>query len=97
MIGCNVNITKGVTIGLSNRGSKKGCPVIGDYVWIGANAAIVGDVHIGEDVLIAPNTYVNCDVPSHSIVLGNPAKIVHRDHATEDYITYVVKSNGGTL
>ena len=38
---------------------------------------------IGDDVLIAPNTLVNRDVPSHSIVIGCPMKIVHRDHATK--------------
>jgi len=31
-------------------------------------------------------TFVNFDVPSHSIVIGNPAKIIHRENATEDYI-----------
>lgn len=38
------------------------------------------------DVLIAPNTYVNCDIPSHSIVFGNPCIIKHNDRATEGYI-----------
>ena len=41
---------------------------------------------IGNDVLIAPNTFVNFDVPDHSIVIGNPAKIHHRDNATEGHI-----------
>lgn len=50
-----------------------GIPVIGDKVWIGVNATIVGAIKVGNDVLIAPNTYVNCDVPDHSIVLEIPA------------------------
>lgn len=87
IIGKNVNIHKGVTIGQENRGKRKGCPVIRDRVWIGVNATIVGAVTIGEDVLIAPNSYINCDVPSHSIVYGNPCIIKHRDNATEGYIT----------
>lgn len=37
-------------------------------------------------MLIAPNSYVNCDVPSHSIVYGNPCIIKHRDNATEGYV-----------
>ena len=45
---------------------------------------------IEDDVLIAPNAYVNFDVPSHSIVVGNPGKIISRDNATEEYITYKV-------
>lgn len=67
-------------------GGRQGAPVIGNEVWIGINAAIVGKVTIGDDVLIAPNSYVNCDVPSHSIVFGNPCIIKHREDATEGYI-----------
>lgn len=39
-------------------------------------------ISIGNDVLIAPNAYVNSDVSSHSIVIGNPGVIIHKDHAT---------------
>lgn len=67
-------------------GGRQGTPVIGNEVWIGINAAIVGNVTIGDDVLIAPNSYVNCDVSSHSIVFGNPCIIKHRENATEGYI-----------
>ena len=63
VIGDNVSIHKGVLIGASNRGSSKGVPTIGNKVWIGCNAAIVGRINIGDDVLIAPNTYVNCNCP----------------------------------
>lgn len=73
-----------------NRGKRKGCPTIGDSVWIGANAVIVGKIRIGNDVLIAPLTYVNFDVPSHSIVIGNPGRIIHRDGATDGYINKTV-------
>ena len=59
---------------------------IREHVWIGINAVIVGNVKIGDDVLIAPNSYVNCDIPSHSVVFGNPCQIKHRDYATEGYI-----------
>lgn len=41
---------------------------------------------IGDDVLITPNSYINSDVPSHSICLGNPMKIVSKEYATEGYI-----------
>lgn len=90
VIGKNVNIATGVTIGQENRGKRKGCPTIGDNVWIGTNSVIVGNITIGTDVLIAPLSYVNFDVPDHSIVIGNPAKIIHRDNATEGYINNTV-------
>lgn len=86
VIGENVNIATGVTIGKTNRGDKKGVPVIGNNVWIGTNAVIVGNITIGDDVLIAPNAYVNMDVPAHSVVVGNPAVIHARENATEGYI-----------
>ena len=85
-IGKNCNIHKGVTIGQENRGKRKGVPVIGDEVWIGINATIVGNIHIGNDVLIAPGAYINFDVPDHSIVVGNPGVIRHAVHATDGYI-----------
>lgn len=85
-IGKNVNIATGVTIGKTNRGNRAGVPVIGNEVWIGTNAVIVGKITIGDDVMIAPGAYVNFDVPSHSIVLGNPGQIHSRDNATEGYI-----------
>lgn len=72
IIGQNCNIHKGIVIGMTNRGKTKGVPVIGNEVWIGINAAIVGGITIGDDVLIAPNSFVNCDIPSHSVVFGNP-------------------------
>lgn len=91
IIGKNVNVTTGVTIGQENRGKRKGTPIIGDNVWIGTNAVIVGKIKIGSDVLIAPLTYINFDVPDHSIVIGNPARIIHKENATVGYINNTVE------
>lgn len=85
-IGNNVNLAQGVTIGVANGGKHKGVPIISDNVWIGANSTVVGGIIIGEDVMIAPNTFVNFDVPPHSIVISNKAKIIERDPATINYI-----------
>jgi serine O-acetyltransferase len=85
-IGKNVNVAIGVTIGQENRGKRKGTPTIGDNCWIGTNAVVVGNITVGEDVLIAPLTYVNFDVPPHSIVIGNPGRIIPRDNAVEGYV-----------
>lgn len=86
VLGKNINISKGATIGQENRGDRKGSPVIGDDVWIGVNATIVGKIKIGNDVMIAPNTFVNIDVPSHSIAIGNPCRIKEKENATDGYI-----------
>lgn len=90
VIGKNVNLATGITIGQENRGDRKGCPIIGDRVWIGTNAVVVGKIKIGNDVLIAPLTFVNFDVPDHSIVIGNPARIISNSNATEFYIENMV-------
>lgn len=90
VIGKNCNLNKGCTVGRENRGSRNGVPTIGNDVWIGSNAMVCGKIKIGNDVLIAPNAYVNFDVPSHSVVLGNPGRIISRENATEGYITYKV-------
>lgn len=91
IIGENCNIHKGVVIGRVNRGERKGCPTLGNMVWVGINAAIVGKITIGDDVLIAPNSYVNVDIPSHSVVFGNPCIIKHREEATKGYINKIVQ------
>lgn len=90
VLGSNVNLSTGVTIGQCNRGSRKGVPTIGNHVWIGTNAVVVGKVSIGDDVLIAPGAYVNTDIPSHSVVIGNPAVIHPSEHATKEYINRAV-------
>ena len=90
VLGKNINIATGVTIGQENRGKRVGVPTIGDNCWIGTNAVIVGNITIGSDVLIAPLSFVNFDVPDHSIVVGNPAKIISRENATEGYINNIV-------
>ncbi|MGL2966877.1 serine O-acetyltransferase [Flavobacterium sp. XGLA_31] len=77
ILGENCNVSQGVTLGNVSRGKLKGTPTIGDRVWIGANAVVVGNIKIGDDVLIAPLSYVNFDVPDKAVVAGNPAVIVN--------------------
>ncbi|WP_273162910.1 acyltransferase [Bacteroides fluxus] len=54
--------------------------VIGDNVWLGNRVTIVGDVTIGEGVIVAAGSVVCKDVPDYAIVGGNPAKVIkYRD------------------
>lgn len=87
----NINVAQGVTIGAESRGPRKGAPTIEDRVWIGANAVIVGKITVGHDALIAPGAFVNFDVPSKSVVLGNPGRIVSRT-GSAGYINNVAES-----
>jgi len=84
-LGNNVNLSPGVVIGQASRGRLMGVPVVGNRVWIGSNAVIVGKINIGDNVLIAPGAYVNRDVPANSLVMGNPA-VVYEGKDVEGYI-----------
>jgi len=86
IIGSNCNISPGVTIGVTRRGEKAGAPLIGNEVWIGTGAIIVGKIKIGNNVLIAPGAFINFEVPDNSIVIGNPGIIRPCNDATAYYI-----------
>ena len=92
-IGKNCNIAHNTTIGEVSNGKLKGYPTIGDYVWIGTGSVIVGNITIGNNVLIAPNAFVNINVPDDSLVLGNPARIIEKNNPTEGYINNILNAS----
>lgn len=89
VIGKNFNIFPGVTLGYAG-GKNPGNPIIGDNVVVSTNAVIVGGIKIGNDVLIAPNSFVNIDVPEGCIALGNPAIIIKKEKASAKHIVFSV-------
>lgn len=84
-IGENFTIFKGATIGLVRSGKRAGVPKIGNRVTVCTNAMVCYGITIGDDVLIAANAFVDFDVPSNSVVIGNPAMIKHKQDASKDY------------
>ena len=86
VIGDDCVVFKNATIGSVRSGKRSGVPVLGNKVVVGCNAFICGGIHIGNDVLIAANSFVDFDVPDHSLVIGNPAVIHYKENATKDYI-----------
>ena len=76
-IGENCSIGHGVIIGTAADGTPR-APVIGDNVFIGSRAIMIGAITIGDNVRIGANAVVNRDVPSNVTVAGVPAKIVKR-------------------
>lgn len=87
-IGNNVNLAQGITVtalnhnfeDASRRIDEQGIStkpvVIGDDVWIGANAVILPGVTIGRHVVVAAGAVVTKDVPDNCVVGGVPAKVI---------------------
>ncbi|MDQ1910398.1 serine O-acetyltransferase [Paenibacillus sp. GD4] len=75
-LGRNVNVSQGVTIGQASRGERAGCPVIGDHVYIGPGAKLIGAIRVGDYAAIGANCVVTKDVPSHGVVVGIPGKVI---------------------
>ena len=78
IIGLHCTLTQGVTIGHGAGGnvSQLDSPVIGDRVYIGPGAAVLGPIEIGDDALIGANAVVIRSVPPRAVVVGNPARLI---------------------
>jgi serine O-acetyltransferase len=81
VIGSNVTMFHGVTLGQRDRVARDGTrttgtPLVEDDVWIGPHAVIVGGITVGRGSRIAAGAFVTQDVPPASLVVGNPAQIV---------------------
>lgn len=72
--GRNVRIEHQVTIGAEKREA----PRLGDDLFIGAGAKIIGNIAIGDGARVGANAVVIADVPAHSTVVGVPARVVRR-------------------
>lgn len=86
VLGKDCVLFKGCTIGSVRSGPRKGVPSLGDRVVVGCNAFVCGGIRIGDDVLVAANAFVDFDVPSHSVVIGNPGVIHHKANPCRDYL-----------
>lgn len=84
-IGEYCNLSQGMTIGVLVRGKSQGVPKIGDRVFMGPGATILGGITIGNDVLIGTNAIVTFDVPDNAVVAAPLASIVS-DKGSSDYI-----------
>ena len=75
--GDNCRIRDGVVVGL-RRVEDKCAPIVGNNVDIGSGAKLLGQIKIGDNVLIGANAVVLCDVPDNSIAVGVPAIVKSR-------------------
>ena len=77
VLGKNCDIAHRVTIGASAMG-RQGAPVLGDDVYIGTGATLVGKIKVGTGAKIAANTLVISNVPEGATVMGVPGRIIMR-------------------
>lgn len=80
LIGEGCTLRNSVTIGHKKLadGSFSRCPRIGNHVDIGANVCIIGDLDIGDHVVIGAGAVVTKSIPANCIVVGNPARILEK-------------------
>lgn len=76
IIGNNVSLYQGVTLGGTSQLKVKRHPTLGDYVVVGAGAKLIGAINIGEGVKIGAGSVVISSVPDHATVVGVPGRIV---------------------
>ena len=75
VIGKDVTLFQGVTLGGTGKERGKRHPTIGNNVVIGAGAKVLGNITVGSDSMIGANAVVIRDVPEHSTVVGVPGRI----------------------
>ena len=79
-IGDDLYLFHNVTVGNDYR---TGTPSIGNGVFLGAGATILGGIEIGDHVLVGAGSVVLHDIPSNSVVAGNPAKVLRETRPGE--------------
>ncbi len=89
-IGRNVVIHQNVTIGQRVSHGDHGLPEIGDNVWIGPGATIVGGIRVGEGATISAGTVLSRDVPPRALVAGVPGRVVTQDYDNREMLGHVV-------
>lgn len=90
-IGSDCVIFHQVTIGSNGLTDSAGCgsPKVGNNVYIGAGAKIIGDVHIGNHVRIGANAVVTKDVAANStVVMEHPRIIIHEEERDNSFVMF---------
>jgi serine O-acetyltransferase len=71
-IGEKASISQQVTIGVSGRGEKRGCPTIGNGVYFAPGCKVFGPIKVGDNVSVGANAVVHKDIPDNAIVALDP-------------------------
>lgn len=96
-LGANCSIGQGVTIGARGAGRSSVDPVLGDRVYVGAGAMVIGGVRVGDDVVIGANTNVVTDVPAGCRVVSAATRILPPRIQTPQCTNSVARSPSSTV
>lgn len=89
-IGLGCTIFHQVTIGSNTLSDSRGygTPVIGDNVYIGCGAKIIGHIHIGDNVRIGANCVVTTDIPANCTVVMEKPRIIKKENNQNTFVPY---------
>ena len=79
IIGDNVTLYQGVTLGGTGKEKGKRHPTLGDNIVVGAGAKVLGNITIGDNSYIGANAVVIKDVPPNSTIVGVPGRVTKQD------------------
>ncbi|MDH2902780.1 MAG: serine O-acetyltransferase [Actinomycetota bacterium] len=91
VVGDDVTIYQGVTLGGTSLTHAKRHPTIGDRVVIGAGAKILGAITIGDDSRVGANAVVLHPVPPNSVVVGIPGRVISRTRSATDSLSQLAE------
>ena len=87
VIGANCNLSQGVTLGVGGPEGRRGCPVIGDEVYLGPGCVVFGPIRVGAGAAVGANAVVSRDVAPGTSVGGIPAVQIS-DRGSRDMIQH---------
>jgi len=82
--GRNLSVGQQVTIGYKGAGKSDRWPELGNDVYVGAGAKVIGDIRVGDGVIIGANTVVTKNVPARMRVVGAKVRVLPIDEPAAD-------------
>ena len=89
VIGDDVTIYQGVTLGGTGKDVGKRHPTVGNHVMIGAGAKVLGPFNIGDNTNIAAGSVVLHEIPENCTAVGAPARVVKQNGMRVDYLDQI--------